>query len=77
MNWDRCQDEDGSTSNPKKEVAPPTSDEARTMLYDAVAALGQDVCGRWVQSGWLDREVALRRIQQGESPDAVARDVTR
>ena len=49
----------------------------RTMLYDAVAALGQDVCGRWVQSGWLGRESALWRIQQGESPDAVARDVTR
>ena len=77
MNRDRFQDEDGSTSNPKKEVAPPTSDEARTMLYDAIAALGQDVCERWVHTGWLGRKEAITRVQQGESPDVVARDVTR
>ena len=49
----------------------------RTMLYDAVAVLGQDVCERWVRSGWNGREDALRRVQQGESPDVVARDVAR
>ncbi len=74
MNEDCFQDEGGE---PKKEAAPPTSEGARIMLDDAVAALGQDACESWVRCGWLNREEAIRRVQQGESPDVVARDFAR
>ena len=77
MDTDYFQGEGGNTGSPREGAAPLTPDEARCMLDDAIAALGQDACEQWVRCGWLNREEAMKRVQQGESPDVVARDFAR
>lgn len=77
MKTERFQDEDGNTSNPKKEVAPPTSDERgpcfmmRSPHLDRMSANG----------GLLVVGLAVKRpsgaSSKGKAPMQLARDVTR
>ena len=62
---------------PEKEATLPTPKDARSMLEDALVALGQGVCEEWVACGWLSRRNAVNRVQRGESPDIVARNFLR
>ena len=77
MKTERCHNEDGCVDCPEKDATLPTPKEARSMLEDAIAALGQGVCEEWVACGWLSRKNAVNRVQHGESPDIVARDFLR
>ena len=77
MKTERFHNEGDSVENPQKDARLPTPNEARRMLMDAIAVLGQDACERWVACGWLERRDAVNRVQHGESPNIVARDFAR